>query len=86
MLDENARKNGTAQMARDYLANLYSPEAQEIAAKHYYRPTDKEVSARHAALFPALTLMTIADFGGWAAAQKKHFAEGGTFDQIYASK
>ncbi len=86
MLEENAQKTGTAEIARAYLEYLYSPEAQEIAAKHFYRPTDKDVSAKYMTTFPAITFMTIADFGNWDSVQKKHFAEGGIFDQIYASK
>jgi ABC-type sulfate transport system substrate-binding protein len=63
---------------------LYSPEAQEIIAKNFYRPIDAQVVARHAQQFPKIELVTIADFGGWARAQKVHFADGGVFDQIYA--
>ena len=68
-------------MARAYLEYLYSNEGQEIVAKHYYRPRDPEVAARYASLFPKVNLVTIADFGGWTAAQKKHFADGAIFDQ-----
>ena len=71
-------------MAQAYLEYLYSAEGQEIVARHFYRPRDPEVAARYAARFPPLKLVTIADFGGWAQAQRTHFADGGVFDQIYA--
>jgi sulfate transport system substrate-binding protein len=71
-------------VAEAYLAYLYSPEGQEIAAKHFYRPTDSTVAAKYEANFPKIPMVTIDDtFGGWQAAQKKHFADGGIFDQIY---
>ena len=81
VVDKVALRKGTADVARAYLEYLYSKEGQEIVAKHYYRPRDAEVAARHASLFPKVNLVTIADFGGWAAAQKKHFADGAIFDQ-----
>ena len=63
---------------------LYSPEGQEIAAKHYYRPTDPAVAAKYLKKFPKIELITIDKvFGGWTKAQKEHFSDGGTFDQIY---
>jgi sulfate/thiosulfate transport system substrate-binding protein len=86
LVDANADKHGTRQVAEAYLQWLYSPTAQKLAAKHYYRPV--EVSqVDHALLgrFPALQLVSIDDvFGGWATAQKTHFDDGGVFDQIYA--
>jgi sulfate/thiosulfate-binding protein len=75
---------GTREVATEYLQYLYSPEAQEIIAKNFYRPIDEQVAAKHAGQFPQIKLVTIADFGGWAKAQKTHFADGGVFDQIYA--
>ena len=84
VVDKVALRKGTADVARAYLEHLYSKEGQEIAAKHYYRPRDPEVAAKYANLFTKVDLVTIADFGGWAAAQKKHFADGGVFDKIYA--
>ena len=84
VVDKVALRKGTADVARAYLEHLYSKEGQEIAAKHYYRPRDTEVAAKYANLFTKVDLVTIADFGGWAAAQKKHFADGGVFDKIYA--
>jgi sulfate transport system substrate-binding protein len=84
VVDKVALRKGTADVARAYLEHLYSKEGQEIAAKHYYRPRDPEVAAKYANLFTKVNLVTIADFGGWAAAHKKHFADGGVFDKIYA--
>jgi sulfate transport system substrate-binding protein len=84
VVDKVALRRGTADVARAYLEHLYSKEGQEIVAKHYYRPRDPEVAAKYANLFTKVDLVTIADFGGWAAAQKKHFADGGVFDKIYA--
>jgi sulfate transport system substrate-binding protein len=84
VVDKVALRRGTADVARAYLEYLYSKEGQEIIAKHYYRPRDPEVAAKYASVFPKVNLVTIADFGGWAAAQKKHFADGGVFDRIYA--
>jgi len=81
VVDKVALRKGTSEVARAYLEYLYSKEGQEIVAKHYYRPRDPEVAARYASLFPKVNLVTIADFGGWAAAQKKHFADGAIFDQ-----
>jgi sulfate transport system substrate-binding protein len=84
VVEKTAARHGASAAARAYLEFLYSPEAQEIAARNYYRPRSKEVAERYRAQFPALSLFTIDEvFGGWQAAQKKHFAEGGVFDQIY---
>jgi sulfate transport system substrate-binding protein len=71
-------------VAEAYLQYWYSPEGQEIAAKHHYRPRDEKVAAKYAAAFAKVSLFTIDQlFGGWQAAQKTHFGDGGTFDQIY---
>jgi sulfate transport system substrate-binding protein len=86
VVDEVALRHGTRELATAYLEYLYSKEGQEIVARHFYRPRDPEVAARYAARFPSLKLVTIADFGGWAAAQHTHFSDGGVFDQIYASR
>ena len=83
VVDKYARKHGTAQVAQAYLQYLYSPEAQEIAAKNYYRPIDPTVAAKYAKQFAPVKLFSIKDFGGWSAAQDAHFADGGIFDQIY---
>jgi len=82
-VDKVAAKHGTASVAEAYLRYLYSPEGQEIAARHYYRPRLEEVAEKHAATFSAIQLFTVDElFGGWQKAQKTHFAEGGSFDQI----
>jgi len=83
VVKRNAVHKGTLEVATAYLQYLYTPEAQELAAKYYYRPTDETVAAKYASRFPKLNLVTIADFGGWKNAQKIHFDDGGTFDQIY---
>ena len=86
VVDKVAIRRGTTDVARAYLEYLYSPQGQEIVARHYYRPRDPAVAARYARTFPAMTLVTIADFGGWAKAHATHFADGGVFDTIYARK
>jgi sulfate/thiosulfate-binding protein len=87
VVDKVVDKKGTRDVARAYLEFLYSPAGQEIAARHYYRPTDAAVAARYAKNFPKVSLFTIDElFGGWAKAQKTHFADGGVFDQIYTRK
>jgi len=84
MVDKVVRHRGTERVAQAYLEYLYSKEGQEIIARHHYRPRDPKVAARYAGRFPKLTLTTIADFGGWTKAQQAHFADGGSFDRIYA--
>jgi sulfate/thiosulfate transport system substrate-binding protein len=84
VVDKVAIRRGTADVARAYLEYLYSKPGQEIVAKHYYRPRDQEVAAKYTNVFPRINLVTIADFGGWAKAQKTHFADGGIFDKVYA--
>ena len=87
VVDKVAEKHGTRAVAQAYLEYLYSPEGQDIAARNFYRPSDPAVAAKYASHFPKLTLFTIDDtFGGWAKAQKTHFADGGVFDQIYTRK
>jgi sulfate transport system substrate-binding protein len=84
LVDKVVDKHGNRALAQAYLEYLYSEQGQEIAAKHYYRPRLEAVAARHAAEFPKLSLFTIDErFGGWQKAQSVHFADGGTFDQIY---
>jgi len=84
VVERNAGKHGTTEVAKAYLEYLYSEPGQEIAAKHYYRPRLESVSAKYADRFPKLRLVTVDDvFGGWTKAQKTHFDEGGTFDAIY---
>src|SRR5690606_21555715 len=85
VVDGVANKRGTAKVAQAYLEYLYSPVGQKIAARHYYRPIRPEhADPADVARFPKVELITIEDLGGWQAAQKKHFADGGVFDQIYA--
>ena len=84
IVDRNVDRKGTRKVAEAYLQYLYSEEGQEIAARNFYRATDPKVAARYAKQFPQLTLVTIdGAFGGWRNATKAHFADGGTFDQIY---
>ncbi|HEY8549150.1 MAG TPA: sulfate ABC transporter substrate-binding protein, partial [Vicinamibacterales bacterium] len=84
VVDKVVDRRGTRALAQAYLEFLYTPEAQEIAARHHYRPRDAAVLRKYASKFPSLTLISIADFGGWAAAQKRHFNDGGEFDKIVA--
>ena len=87
VVDKVVDKHGTRKQAEAYLQYLYSPAGQEIAARHYYRPRDAKVAAAYAANFPKLKLVTVDEvFGGWQKAQKTHFADGGSFDAIYAKK
>lgn len=84
VVDKVVDKKGTRKVATEYLNYLYSPEGQDIAARNFYRPTDKKVAAKHAKQFANLKLITIdKEFGGWEKAQRAHFADGGVFDQIY---
>ncbi|MBX3723543.1 MAG: sulfate ABC transporter substrate-binding protein [Turneriella sp.] len=83
VVDVNANRKGNAELAKAYLDYLESPEGQNIAAKHYYRPRNPKAAARFKH-FKTLKLITIDGyFGGWGNAAKTHFADGGTFDQIY---
>jgi sulfate/thiosulfate-binding protein len=84
VVDKVADKHGARDAAKAYLEYLYSEEGQEMVVKHHYRPSLKSVAEKHADKFPKIELLTIdGDFGGWEKAQKTHFADGGTFDQIY---
>jgi sulfate transport system substrate-binding protein len=83
-VDRVVKRRGTEAVARAYLEFLYSPEGQEIFARHFYRPRLPEVLNRHAAQFPEINLFTIDEvFGGWQRAHREHFADGAAFDQIY---
>jgi sulfate transport system substrate-binding protein len=85
VVDTVVDKKGTREIAKAYLEFLYTPVGQDIAAKNYYRPRDKDVAARYARQFPGVKLFTIDEvFGGWVKAQREHFDDGGSFDQIYA--
>jgi len=83
VVEDVARKHGTLEVATEYLKYLYSKEGQEIIGKNYYRPSDPEVAAKFSKQFPKLELFKIDQLGGWNEVQKKHFADGGVFDQIY---
>jgi sulfate/thiosulfate transport system substrate-binding protein len=84
LVDKNVDKKGTRKVAQQYLNFLYTPEAQEIIAKNYYRPRNPEVAAKYAGNFPKLPLLSIdKNFGGWAKAQAVHFNNGGLFDQVF---
>ena len=84
VVDEVADDRGTRDVATAYLKYLYSDAAQEIAAKHYYRPTNEKILKKYADTFDLnVKLVNIKQFGGWSAVQQKHFADGGIFDQIY---
>jgi len=87
VVDKNVDKHGTRAVAEAYLQYLYTPEGQELVAKHYYRPRDPDALAKHRAAFSDLKLFTVDEkFGGWAKAQSTHFNDGGVFDQIYQPK
>ena len=88
VVDKNVDRKGTRAVAEDYLKFLYTEEAQDLIGKHFYRPAiSAKAQAKYAAQFPKLNLFTIDQaFGGWAKADKEHFADGGSFDQIYAKK
>jgi sulfate transport system substrate-binding protein len=83
VVDKVVDKRGTRDVATAYLKYLYSPEGQTVAARNYYRPRDPEVAKQFAAQFPAIKLYTVQQIaGGWTAAQKDHFANGGIYDQV----
>lgn len=84
MVEGNAKAKGNEELAKAYLDYLYSPTGQKLAARHFFRPIDPAAAdPADVARFPKLELVTIKDFGGWATAQKTHFADGGVFDTIY---
>ncbi len=85
LVEGNARRHGTLDVAEAYLEYLYSPEGQRTAAKHYYRPADpQQADPADLARFAAIRQFTVEDvFGGWAEAQREHFDDGGVFDRIY---
>lgn len=83
VVDRNARKHGTTEVAKAYLQYLYSDEGQDIAGRNYYRPTSLKAAAKYEKQLPKINLFSIKDFGGWGLATETHFADGGTFDQIY---
>jgi len=84
VVEKVANKHGNGAIAKAYLDYLYTEEGQEIAARNFYRPRSQAIAARHAKQFPEINLFTIDEiFGGWQKAQKRHFDDGGVFDQIY---
>jgi sulfate/thiosulfate transport system substrate-binding protein len=88
VVDRNVDRKGTRAVAEEYLRYLYSEEGQDIIGRNFYRPsTSQKAQARYDKQFPKLTLFTIEQaFGGWAKADRQHFADGGSFDQIYSRK
>jgi sulfate/thiosulfate-binding protein len=85
VVEGNADRKGTTAVAQAYLAYLYTEAGQEIAAKNYYRPSNPVIAEKYAEQFPSLELFTIDEvFGGWARANADHFADGASFDRIYA--
>src|SRR5690606_30061933 len=85
VVDKVVDKRGTREVAEAYLKYLYSDEGQEIAGKHFYRPSNPKIAAKFSKQFPKVELFTIDEkFGGWAKAQKDHFDDGKIFDQIYS--
>jgi sulfate/thiosulfate transport system substrate-binding protein len=84
IVDKVVAKKGTRAIAEEFLKYLYTPEGQEIAAQHHYRPRDRNIGAKYSNRFAKTTLFTIDEvFGGWQKAQQAHFADGALFDQIY---
>lgn len=85
VVDKNVDKKGTREVAEAYLENLYSDDAQRLAAKHFYRPSNPEIAAEFADKSPEIKLITVDEvFGGWTKAQNTHFGDGGIFDRIQA--
>ena len=87
VVDKVVDRKGTRAVAEEYLKHLYSDEGQDIAGRNFYRPTSEKAKAKYDKQFPKIALFTIDQaFGGWAKADKAHFADGGSFDQIYTNK
>ncbi|HEX3018965.1 MAG TPA: sulfate ABC transporter substrate-binding protein [Chitinispirillaceae bacterium] len=86
IVEKNAKKHGTLEIAKAYLEYLYTPEIQDVVASHYYRPRLQDVADKYKSTFPSVHLFTIDElFGGWKKSQNTHFADNGIFDQIYQS-
>ena len=83
VVDRVVDERRTRAHAEKYLSFLYEPEAQAIAAKHFFRPTHAATLAETRAVFAELELFDVASLGGWAAVQEQHFIDGGTFDQVW---
>jgi sulfate transport system substrate-binding protein len=87
VVERTVAKKGTAQLAKDYLNFLYTPEGQEIAAKHYIRPRNEAILKKNSDKFKPIKLFTVQElFGSLSEAQKVHFNDGGQFDKLYANK
>ena len=87
VVDKNADRKGTRTVAQAYLEYLYTDVGQDIAGKNFYRPISEKFQAKYVKQLPKINLFTIEQaFGGWAKADKDHFADGGSFDQIYLKK
>jgi sulfate transport system substrate-binding protein len=88
VVDKNVDKKGTRVVAEEYLKYLYTEEGQDIAGKNFYRPAVSEkAKTKYAKQFAKIKLFTIDEaFGGWEKADREHFADGGSFDQIYTKK
>jgi sulfate/thiosulfate transport system substrate-binding protein len=84
VVEKNAQRHGTSTVAQAYLNYLYSDLGQDLAARYFYRPRNEKIAAKYSSVFPQIKLVTVdGEFGGWQKAQQTHFADGGTFDQIY---
>jgi sulfate/thiosulfate transport system substrate-binding protein len=87
VVERTVAKKGTADLARTYLNFLYSPEGQEIAAKHYIRPSDPAILKKYANVFKPIQIFAVEDlFGSLSQAQKVHFNDGGEFDKLYTAR
>lgn len=86
LVDSVVDKRGIREVATAYLNFLYTPEAQKVGIKHFYRPTDKSLEEEAAKQFPKLETVSIKELGGWDAVNNKHFADNAIFDQIYIKK
>jgi sulfate/thiosulfate-binding protein len=87
VVEKNVEKHGTAEVSKAYLDFLYTDEAQELAAKHFYRPRNQAIAAQFTATLPVIPLVTVdKDFGGWSKARADHFVDGASFDKIYGAK
>ena len=87
VVDKVAERHGTTKVAEAYLRYLYTPAGQEIAARNFYRPTDPDVAKKYTKQFPDVKTFTIDDvFSGWQKAQNTHFADGGSFDQLFEKR
>jgi sulfate transport system substrate-binding protein len=86
-VDRVVKRHGTEVVAEEYLKYLYTPEGQEIAAKHFYRPRLESVAQKYAEIFPKVNLFTVDEvFGGWQKAHQTHFADGGEFDRMQQAR